>query len=188
VGDVKFQHRFCASGFYVVTVRITDSAGRTTEMSRQVSVNDAATATLNGKGTLAPARAGAGPAARPLHFALWVPLTDNPAAASSGSKAGTPLVRLSGPFQFRGEQLGTQVRTGQQVRLEGTGRLNGRPGYRFLMEASRDRVRVRVAHTDASGAEVVDYDNLAPATAAALRVAGTADGTRVADGWVRLSK
>jgi uncharacterized membrane protein len=188
VGDVKFQHRFCASGFYVVTVRITDSAGRTTEMSRQVSVNDAATATLNGKGTLAPTRAGAGPAARPLHFALWVPLAENPATASSGSKAGTPLVRLSGPFQFRGEQLGTPVRTGQQVRLEGTGRLNGRPGYRLLMEASRDRVRVRVAHNDANGAEVVDYDNLAPATAAALRVAGTADGTRVADGWVKLSK
>jgi hypothetical protein len=187
VGEVKFQHHFCASGFYVVSVRVTDSAGRTTEISKQVNVNDPATMTLNGKGTLAPMRAGAGPNARPLHFALWVPLANNPAATSSLSKAGTAFVRLSGPFQFRGEQLGMPARSGQQVRVEGTGRLNGRPGYRFLIEASRDRVRVRVAHTDAGGAEVVDYDNLAPATAATLRAAGTADATRVADGWVRLS-
>jgi hypothetical protein len=191
VGEVKFQHRFCASGFYVVSVRVTDSAGRTTEMSKQVNVNDPATTTLNGKGTLAPTAAGGGPRTRPLHFALWVPLVNNPAAASSGSKAGTPMVRLSGPFQFRGEQLGAPARSGQQVRLEGTGRLNGRPGYRFLIEASRDRVRVHVAHTDGNGAEVVDYDNLAPAIAvtqgAAGRAAGTADATRVADGWVKLS-
>jgi hypothetical protein len=99
------------------------------------------------------------------------------------------MVRLSGPFQFRGEQLGALARSGQQVRLEGTGRLNGRPGYRFLIEASRDRVRVHVAHTDGNGAEVVDYDNLAPATATAVMrgAAGAADATRVADGWVKLS-
>jgi hypothetical protein len=188
VGEVKLQHRFCASGSYAVSVKVTDSAGRTTEMSKQVNVNDPATATLNGKGTLAPTRAAAGQASRPLHFALWVPLAGNPAATSGGSRAGTPLVRLSGPFQFSGEQLGAPARSGQQVRLEGTGRLNGRPGYRFLIEASRDRVRVRVAHTDASGAEVADYDNLAPATAATMRAAGTADGTRVANGWVKLSQ
>jgi hypothetical protein len=162
-------------------------------MSKQVEVNDPATTTLNGKGTLAPTRAGSGPKTRPLHFALWVPIVNNPTAASSKLKTGIPLVRLSGPFQFQGEQLVTPARSGQQVHLEGTGRLNGRQGYRFLIEASHDRVRVRVAHTDASGAEVVDYDNLAPAIAAAATLRASAgeskvaDATKIADGWVRVS-
>jgi len=196
VGVVKFQHHFCASGAYGVSVRVTDSAGRTTEVASQINVNYPATATLNGKGTLAPMRSGGGSSALPLHFTLWAPLGNDSATTSSGFKAGTPLVRLSGPIQLLGEQFGTPTRSGQQVRLEGTGRLNGRPGYRFLIEAvdgsrqqpaTGDRLRVRVAHTDGNGIEVVDYDNLAPTTTAAAGVAGKADRTRVANGRVKLS-
>jgi uncharacterized membrane protein len=39
VGEVRFQHHFCSAGYYFVTVRVTDSGGRTTEQQRDVVVN-----------------------------------------------------------------------------------------------------------------------------------------------------
>jgi hypothetical protein len=96
------------------------------------------------------------------------------------------------------------------VRLGGSGRLDGRPGYRFQVEASPGdpqrgaaaRMRVRISHTDAATkAELVDYDNgidVAPAAApgsaptaapAAVRTSlNAADGTLVTQGGLRLAE
>lgn len=197
VGEVTFRHRFCKPGYYLLTVKVTDSGGRTTEARRYVVVNDPSAPTVSGQGTLAHAPDGKS-RALPLRFALWAPVGRNPAAAASGSEAGAPYFGLSGPIQFRSEQVGTPAVSGQGVRLEGTGRLNGRPGYRFLVEAvdgdrqqpaGGDRMRVRVIHTGSAGAEVVDYDNGAPAKAAALATAtvgAAVDRTLVAEGGVTL--
>jgi hypothetical protein len=85
------------------------------------------------------------------------------------------VVRFSGPFQFDGAALTDVSSTEGQARVEGTGRLNGRDGYRFVLEAvdggagpgAADRLWVRVTHVDpATGAELVDYDNGAPGAAA----------------------
>ena len=52
-----------------------------------------------------------------------------------------------------------------RARYEGSGKLNGKPGYRFVLGAQHGgegpgRVHVRITHADpASGAELVDYDN-----------------------------
>jgi hypothetical protein len=195
VGEVTLQHRFCTPGYFVLTVQVADSGGRTTEVSRTFVVNGPGQATISGQGTLARGLDGVGPKALPLHFALWAPVGNNPTATSNGSEAGSPFVGLYGPFQFRSDRVGTPARSGQLVRLEGTGRLNGRPGYRFLIEAidgdrqqpaSGDHMRVRVTHTDVSGTEVVDYDNGAPAKATASPAAGTPDRTMVVDGGVTL--
>jgi hypothetical protein len=71
--------------------------------------------------------------------------------------------------------------------VEGTGRLNGRPGYRFLMEAEDGetaRLRVRISHVDtASGAELPDYDNGAPDQG---RAATGIDRTVVPQGWLKV--
>lgn len=75
---------------------------------------------------------------------------------------------LAGSFQFLGDQVSVSTRDGGMVRLEGTGRFNGRAGYRFLAEArdgarmgqaGPDRMRVRISHFAPGGAEVLDYDN-----------------------------
>jgi probable HAF family extracellular repeat protein len=194
VGEVRFRHRFCRAGTAGAWIRVSDSAGQTTELLKQTYADDPSTLTLNGKGMLSYARSGR--ATRPLYFALWVPLGGTAPSASAGAKPRGPFIRLDGPFHFESEQVAAPTRDGQLVQVEGTGRLNGRPGYRFLVEALDDEgrqaagatMRVRLTHADSSGNESVVYDTRA---ATALRAAGVADisgHTKVANGWLKLSR
>ena len=114
VGEVTFRHHFCNPGYYFLTVKVTDSGGRSTETRRDV------------------------------------------------------------------------------VRFEGTGRFNGRAGYRFQDEAQgSDRLHVRITHADAAGKEVVDYDNGASAgggaAAKAAAPAAAPERTLVSEGRLTLS-
>ncbi|USX26510.1 hypothetical protein NHH73_28820 [Oxalobacteraceae bacterium OTU3CINTB1] len=194
VGQVRLRHRFCAVGYYAVTVVVTDSGGRSTELRRTVFVEAAGMAALGGEGLLAGGVAPAGTGQRgnssaPLRFALWVPLDG--AAPADGVAAGAPVAWFSGPFRFRSDAVTRATRTGEgRARVAGTGRLDGRAGYRFVLEAvdggavqgaRLDRLRLRVTHADAAtGAEVVDYDN-EPA-----RPPAGADRTVVVDGGLTL--
>lgn len=172
VGEVRFQHRFCSAGLHAVTVRVTDSGGRATELQKDILIEAPALASVSGKGTL-PAGA-----RLPLRFALWAPLGE---ATPEKTAAGNAALLLSGPFQFRSEQM-RSTRAGQQVRLDGTGRYNGQPGYRFSLDASATRMRLRVTHADAAtGSEVVDYDN-----GAAAKSAAGLDRTVITDGGLSL--
>ena len=160
-------------------------------MQRDIVVEAPGLASVSGAGTLSQ---GAALGARylqalPLRFALWVPLGS---AAERTAASGKPVLTLSGPFHFRSDKM-TATAAGQQARIEGTGELNGRPGYRFLHEArnggalqgaSLDRLRIRVTHVDAgSGAEVAEYDNGALAAALA---AARSDASVVIEGGLRL--
>ena len=191
VGQVRLQHRFCTEGVHLLRVRVTDSGGRATDVQRFFMVFSPGMSALGGTGSLANGAAAIGRAYRnvPLKFALWAPL----GGASPGGGARNAVVNLSGPFQFQSDQVTAAARTGQQARLEGSGRLNGRDGYRFVLDAAdggagpdagADRLRVRVTHVDtATGAEIVDYDNGAPGTAG---VAAGVDRTVVRDGELML--
>jgi uncharacterized membrane protein len=53
-GQVRLRHRFCAAGVYAVTVMVTDSGGRATELRRQVYVPESGVATLGGRSRLVP--------------------------------------------------------------------------------------------------------------------------------------
>lgn len=178
-GQVRLQHPFCAPGFSAVKLQVTDSGGRSTLLQKEILVDVPALASVSGKGTLGN---GATPAA-PLRFALWAPLASG--AGHKGS-AGNPVVMLSGPFHFRSDQVTAAAAVGQQARVEGTGRLSGRAGYRFLLDADAGagRLRVRLTHVDSvTGAEVADYDNHAPATS---KAALAADRTVLVEGGLRL--
>jgi hypothetical protein len=192
-GKVGFQHTFCAPGFQDVTVRVTDSGGRTTETRRQVLVNAPAVAAVSGRGKLAGATASGAARALPLQFALWAPLANGKAVA--GVPADKAVVALHGPFSFRSDSAAVVAKNGAQVRLEGTGRYNGRAGYRFVVDAldagaakgGADRMRVRISHRDAAGADVVDYDSAARAKVGSAAVASAADGMAAVDGALTLS-
>lgn len=187
-GQVAFRHRFCAAGYYFLTVRVTDSGGRTTETRRDVVVGSPGLAAVGGRGSLAQVPAPGG-SKTPVHFAFWTPVGDA-APAGTGSK---PFVRFDGPFQFRSDRIDTTARNAQGAHLEGTGSLNGRSGYRFVVDATDggtqqtggDSLRVRIAHTDAGGNDVVDYDNGA-APKAAMSVATRANRTLVETGDIVL--
>ncbi|USX20334.1 DUF3466 family protein [Oxalobacteraceae bacterium OTU3REALA1] len=190
-GQVRLRHRFCAAGVYTVTVVVTDSGGRATEMRRHVYVPEPGRAALSGEGTLAGGVASGHRGAHhtPLRFALWAPLDG--AAPPDGGAADAPMAWFSGPFRFRSETVTRVTRTGEgRARMVGTGRLDGRAGYRFVLEAvdggavqgaRLDRLRLRVMHADAAtGAEVVDYDNEATPPPAG------ADRTVVVEGGLTL--
>ncbi|WP_091875690.1 hypothetical protein [Massilia yuzhufengensis] len=196
VGQVTFQHRFCAAGVYRVRVQVSDSGGRHTDVARYYIVDDPALPAISGQGALARAsdyagRAGQGTQA--LRFMLWAPLP-GPAAAGA-SAADRALVTLAGPFQFVSDRVGALSREGNLVRMEGTGRYNGRAGYRFLVEASDgdrlgmtggDRLRLRVTHVEPNGAEVVDYDNDAMANETVLQSSSNPHRTLVRQGGFSL--
>lgn len=196
VGQVVFQHRFCAAGYYRVRVRVSDSGGRTTEVARYYDVADPALPAISGQGSLtaAPGPAPrAGPGTPALRFMLWAPLP-GPAAASA---AGRAQLTLAGPFQFVGDRVATLSRQGDVVRMEGTGRYNGRAGYRFLAEASdgdrpgiagRDRLRIRVTHTEPGGVEMVDYDNAAMASEAVPESSSAPDRSLLTEGGLDLNE
>lgn len=177
VGQVRFQHLFCAPGSHLVRIRVADSGGRVTDAGREFIVSEPGAGTISGEGTLAGGLAAGAPT---LHFGLFAPI---------GAGTGQPFLALDGSIHFRTDQVGAAAASGQLVRLEGSGRLDGRPGYRFLVEAidgdraqpaGADRMRVRITHTDTSGADVVDYDNGMPAStsggAPARAVASSAAG------------
>ena len=166
-GQVRWRHVFCAPGYYSVTLRVTDSGGRHTESRSNYYVSEPGRVTLSGEGTLVDGPGARGRLAAPLRFALWAPLDGGP---SSAGGAGQPVVNFFGPFHFRGDRVASAKSGAQGARVEGSGQLNGRDGYRFVLEAagaapasanaSGRRLRLRLTHTDAtSGAEVVDYDN-----------------------------
>ncbi len=167
-GEVRVQHRFCAPGFFTLTLRVTDSGGRTTETRRQVLVNNPAAATVSGRGRLS------GASGKALQFALWTPLGNALQSDTSGRDGVRPAVIIEGPFAFRSDKVTSATRSGQQVRIEGIGNFNGRTGYRFLVDAvdgkgknpaDADRMRVRISHLDENGREVLDYES-APAAKA----------------------
>jgi hypothetical protein len=192
-GTVNLQHTFCSPGFQNVVVRVTDSGGRTTETQRQVLVDAPALGAVSGRGTLAGAPADAAARTLPLQFALWVPLSKDKAAAA-GVKAEKAGVALQGPFAFRSDSVAVVARNGAQVRLEGSGRYNGRADYRFVVDAvdggaapgSADRMRVRISHRDAAGKDVVDYDSATPAKAGIAAAASAGDGMAAVDGVLAL--
>jgi hypothetical protein len=122
-----------------------------------------------------------------VHFAFWTPVGNAAPVPGTGNK---PFVRFDGPFQFRSDHIGTTTGGGQGAHLEGTGSLNGRPGYRFIVDAtdggrqqagSGDSLRLRITHTDPGGKEVVDYDN-GGASRAARSAAVRANGTSIEHG------
>lgn len=185
-GNVGLRHTFCRAGVFKVTVKVTDRAGNATEVRRTLTVTDPAVATLAGDGALAPSAAAASRYGRaPLRFAVWAPL--------EGATAASGLVQVSGPFHFVSDAVAQRERHGQSVRLAGSGRFNGRAGYRFAVEASpgeagnADRLRLRISHTDAATrAEVIDFDNGAAAPAAAA-ASEAPQGTVVTAGQLRLA-
>jgi hypothetical protein len=148
---VLAEHKFGVAGDYRATVIVTDSARRRTTMSASVRVGFTDGAQLVGEGMLQSGVAlGSGvysPAARTA-FRLAAPLALKTAA-------NTPFVfRLLGSTSFKGETLDRITLDGNRVKLEGTGQLANRPGYRFVIDAvagegdalaSASRIRRRIS-------------------------------------------
>jgi uncharacterized membrane protein len=186
-GSISATHTYTEQGDFMVTVSITDSTGRTTQVTREEIILVLGGPGLSGAGMLpgaAPAMddARARAAKTSLRFVLAAPLA---APANPGQGFG---FHLRGAMHFSAERLDQLTRQGDTVRLEGTGRLNGQAGYRFAVEATdgeagapgaSDRLAVRITRvpTHAGGQELVALEvnaNARPQVPVASQARGSA--------------
>ena len=168
-GTVTGTRTFSQTGVYQVTVIVTDSAGLKTQLSRTVAVYDASGGFVTGSGTITspPGAYRADPAiAGEAGFTL--------VAKYTGRRQGDPpngdvaFSFTAANLGFVSERYEWLVVSGQRAQLRGSGTLNGRPGYGFLLTAidggpgarGQDRLRMMVWHYEPNlQQDIVDYDN-----------------------------
>lgn len=150
-GQLSAAHAYASASGYNIVVRVTDSTGRTTVQVQPVStwsLRDCMPGIV-GDGSLPAATSRAGQAT--LVFRLAAPL-----ASACGNERPFTFT-LQGRIAFKGERLERVSRNGNTVTLEGTGKLGGKPGYRFHIEArdgqhggarETDRMTVRIEHAE----------------------------------------
>lgn len=164
-GSASAGHIYRDPGVYGIIARVTDSAGNTTTVRREVVV-DAAGVRAAGSGcVLAPrgadrhAPAQAGPAA----FSFVAP-----GKQAAGGKLSFTTTRLA--FTSASMSAPLAVQGGQ--RISGSGKLNGKAGYFYTLTVAAGAAgtaastndagtfALRIWHSDpVSRAEVVDFDN-----------------------------
>lgn len=164
-GSASASHSYGAQGIYRLRATVLDRAGRSAEVGRKIIAYQPLPGTVAGSGVfLSPAGA---VRERPFDsdaasFAFVAP------PAGKGQAQG--VLHFNLPYvALRSTQV-RQVAAGERrLRLEGSGRFNGREGYRFTLTAVRggpagaggwSRIGLRIWRTDPdSGRELVEYDN-----------------------------
>jgi hypothetical protein len=113
------------------------------------------------------------------------------AAVPSGQ---TEFQFQAGKLNFHSDSYDWLVVAGARAQFKGTGTVNGAGGFRFLLTAidgallgdakRADRFRIKIWHADASGADILDYDNQA-----VTGVEGsTSEGTDLSGGSIVIHK
>lgn len=156
-GSARAGHTWCKAGMYTVNLKLADNTGRSSVVSSEVVVYDPAE----------PVAAGSGSFGSPRGALARDALYTGPARLSfvAQGKEGMQVRFSTGKLAFEGAGAQLVSAGGARARYEGSGTLDGKPGYRFVLGAQKGdagpgRVHLRITHADpASGAEVVDYDN-----------------------------
>jgi len=149
-GIVSGQHVYESEGFeYTVVLTVTDSRGKRSSTRWDLIVLPAPDF-IAGQGSVASPPGAAGAAGgRPgiARFAFVSP------PAKDAQAAGRARVRFDTPgMRFRSSKIDSLEAQGLQVRYRGSGSLNGKPGYQFMLAADRgadaarkvERVHVRI--------------------------------------------
>jgi probable HAF family extracellular repeat protein len=160
-GNATGTYTYKAPGIYTIGAKVTDLAGKSVTVTRDVIVYDKAGTTVRGSGWfVAPqgangkARGGDGVA----RFGLIAP---------SATGAAAELRFRVGTLNFRSQNLKQVAVQGQRRQFEGSGTLNEAGDYRFTLATTAGgagqsaRFALKIWHVDpVTRAEVVDYDNL----------------------------
>jgi len=167
-GSASASHRFKGPGVYRVSVKVGDRSGQAVTVGRTVVVHGAVFGGgAAGSGSFHPhAQTVPKQASRPgpATFALFAP---GPAAPAM-LPAKPALQFQAGTLNFHSDSIAPLSSRGQRAQFEGSGKLNGAGGYRFRLTttagsqagpAQPSRFGLRIWHVDATGAEVVAYDN-----------------------------
>jgi probable HAF family extracellular repeat protein len=177
-GSVSAQHAYRAAGIYTVRLTVTDSSGKSSTVERKVVVCGSAAA-ITGEGAFAST---ANTAILDARRGARRGAIGRFAFLSEGGSARKAAVEVNvAGLALRSSQVDAVAVDATRVQYSGLGTVNGKGSYRFTLTATngaktggKDRIHVRIAHTDAqSKTEVVDYDNGASAKGAAQKSAAT---------------
>lgn len=158
-GSVSGQHVYRKAGIYTVRLVIRDSGGKTVTAERKVVVCGAG-AHIAGEGSFMSAPAAAAAPQKHAARATYAFLGD-PAQPQRAS------VRFNTVgLQFESTRILAQSIEGGQVRIQGSGAVNGKNGYDFTLSAGKrtagagDRFHIRIVQRKNGARDgVVVYDN-----------------------------
>lgn len=166
-GTAWARHAYRAPGVYTIIATVTDSAGNTTTVKRDVVVAGAGAA-VAGNGTLLspPGAVRGAPAQTGLAvFRLVAPGTQSASGMVQFDGVGLGFRSASVKVAAAGAGGAGGAQSVQSAHLSGAGTLNGKDGYRYALAAvpgtaAQGKVQLRIWHLDArSGVELLDYDN-----------------------------
>jgi probable HAF family extracellular repeat protein len=183
--SVNGQHVFRAPGIYAVKLTVTDKGGRRSTVGTKVIVSGTGPY-LTGAGRFlsppgasrsAPGRSGT------ATFSFLVPGAQDVASGRASAPREARVEFSAAGLSFLSARVDAPAVRDGQVQLRGSGAVDGKPGYRFLLTAApggamgngKATVRFRIWH-EAPGtrADVVDYDNASDPRAASVDGAGSA--------------
>jgi len=163
------SYTYKTPGLYTITARVTDLAGKSATVTRNVVAYEEAGATARGSGSFL-SRYGAGGTARSAGGVARFDFIA-PSMVGTGAKAAAAKGELQfsvGTLNFRSRTLAPLTVQGGRGQFEGSGTLNGAGDYRFELATTAggtgqpSRFALKIWHFDpVTRAKVVDYDNLA---------------------------
>jgi probable HAF family extracellular repeat protein len=190
VGTARADHVFCNAGVYPVALTVADNTGLSATVTRDVVGVPAAGAAVAGGGWfLSPPGAYRKQRLHSGHASFsFVSAGATPAAGSMTLKFHVA------DLDFRSAGYDTLSLSGTAAHYQGSGTLNGKDNYKFLLTAvdgstskalRKSRLRLKVWHVDArSKTDVVDYDN----QTAAHALAAGGDGSVIGGGGILMRR
>lgn len=185
-GTASGDHVFCSPGVYPIALTVTDNTGLSAMVARDIVVVAPSGAAVAGGGWFMSPQ---GAYRKQRIYAGRASFSFVSAPTNPGAGPMTLKFRVA-DMDFRSTGYDALSVAGSRAQYQGSGTLNGKGGYKFLLiavdgstsKAVRDsRFRLKVWHADArSKGEVVDYDN----QAAARTVAIAGDGSVIGGGSI----
>jgi probable HAF family extracellular repeat protein len=181
-GTVTGSTIYAAAGVYNVTVSVTDSGGLSSSVSRQVVVYDPSAGFVTGGGWIM-SPAGAYKADERLSGRATFGFVSKYLKGANKPSGETEFRFQAAGLNFYSNNYDWLVVGGARAQYKGTGTINGRGSYQFLLTAvdgdliakgTADRFRIKIWHRDDSAnADVTDYDNQLDSTVAGSNQEGT---------------
>nr|WP_217345818.1 hypothetical protein [Noviherbaspirillum sp. L7-7A]MBV0880154.1 hypothetical protein [Noviherbaspirillum sp. L7-7A] len=184
-GTVTGSATFLAAGLYNVTVTVTDSGGLSSSVSRQIVVYDPSAGFVTGGGWIMSPE-GACKADERMTGRATFGFVSKYLKGANKPTGETEFRFQAGGLNFYSNNYDWLVVGGARAQYKGTGTINGRGSYQFMLTAvdgdliakgTPDRFRIKIwHHDDSSNTDVTDYDNQIDSSAAGSNLEGTVLG------------
>jgi probable HAF family extracellular repeat protein len=181
-GTVTGSTTYAAAGVYNVTVSVKDSGGLSSSVSRQVVVYDPSAGFVTGGGWIM-SPTGAYKADERMTGRATFGFVSKYLKGANKPTGETEFRFQAGGLNFYSNNYDWLVVGGARAQYKGTGTINGRGSYQFMLTAvdgdliakgTADRFRIKIwHHDDSTNTDVTDYDNQLDSTVAGSNQEGT---------------